>query len=72
MVTGCVTMSTAGDVARGFSRGVTRFALPFPTAARRSTTSTGVGRVLKRKRRRSVKKGRKRTPRRPRRRHAHR
>ena len=67
MGTEYVTMSTAGDVARGFSRGVTRFALPFPTAARRAASSTG---VVKRKRRRSVKKGRK--VKRRRRRHAHR
>jgi len=33
--TGDVTMSTAGDFSRGSSRGVTRFALPFPTAAKR-------------------------------------
>jgi len=53
MVTQSVTMSTAGDVARGFSRGVTRFALPFPTAARRAATST-LGGVVKRKRRRDL------------------
>jgi len=69
MVTQSVTMSTAGDVARGFSRGVTRFALPFPTAARRAASSN-LGGVVKRKRRRSVKKGRK--VKRRRRRHAHR
>jgi len=67
-------MSTAGDVARGFSRGVTRFALPFPTTARRVTSTVyRVGRVAKPKRPRSVKKkGRKVTAKRPRPRNAHR